>query len=437
MRHAHRTGLLAVCLLLLPLRGAAQDRLTLEESIRLAVRNNSGVQIAAEGVTGAQLKINESKSLYYPQVSFIASYTWMSMVSEFTIPLNGVPTTFKFMSPNNYSFRLSATEQLFNWGRTARTVDLGRSGAALARDGLELNRQLVAYQVVPFFFGVQITRSGVGVIDETIRLFEKRLDTARQRYQAGLASNFDVSLLQVQISSLREQKLDFLNAIQKTVFSFNRLCGRSPDTPFEPQGKVPYEPLALSNQQILEEALAQRLEVQQLRHQEDLSQAQVGLAKTGDKPNLLFSLNYEVRNGFLPYVDQLRGNWTAVVSAAYPIFDGFRTRAQVRQAVSALQQVRDRQDELKQSITTELQNNLADVQTLEQKLEIEKVKIGHAQEALRIAEERYRSALISTTDLIEAQNALANARLNQLQLVYNHILAKYALYRAMGRKLIE
>ena len=60
----------------------------------------------------------------------------------------------------------------------------------------------------------------------------------------------------------------------------------------------------------------------------------------------------------------------------------------------------------------EIQSALADLKTTEQKLEIEKIKIKQAEDALRIAEERYRNGLLSATDLIDAQNALESARLN-------------------------
>lgn len=415
----------------------AEERMSLEESIRLAVRSNQGIRIAGEGVTGAQWKIGESKSLYYPQVGLSASYTRISLVSEFTLTLNGVPTTFNFMSPNSYSLKLSATEQLFNWGRTARTVELSRIGVDLARNGLDQSRQAVAYQVIPQFYGVLFLRSAIEVIDETLLLFEKRLDIARKRYQAGLASRFDISLLQVQIGSLQGQKLDFQNNVSKLAFAFNRLCGRPMDAPFVPAGNLVYESMALNRQQILDRALSGRLEVRQLLQQENLSQTQIDLAKTGNKPNLVLSFNYQLGNGVMPYVDQLRGYWTATIAAAYPVFDGSRTRAQVAQAVAALQQVRGRKEDLKQAITMEIENDMSDIQTLERKLEIEKVKIGHAEEALSIAAERFQNALINTTDLIEAQNSLAGARLNYLQLVYNHILARYNLYRAIGQTLFE
>ncbi len=68
---------------------------------------------------------------------------------------------------------------------------------------------------------------------------------------------------------------------------------------------------------------------------------------------------------------------------------------------------------------------------------IEKIKLGHAQRALAIAEERSARGLISTTDLIEAQNTVAASRLSVLQLTVNYVLGRYGLFRAVGRKIVQ
>jgi outer membrane protein TolC len=195
--------------------------------------------------------------------------------------------------------------------------------------------------------------------------------------------------------------------------------------------------LAVDEQQLLQEALANRVEFKQFRDQEALLSTQVALARTGNKPNLMAAFTYEIRNGFLPSVDQLRGNWTLSLSAAYPLFDGFRTRAQVSQAEIGLSMAQHQRADQEKAVAAEIRQLVSDLKTLEEKMVIEKVKMGHAQRALKIAEERSARGLLSTTDLIEAQNTLANSRLSVLQLTVNHILNRYSIFRAVGRKIYQ
>jgi len=207
------------------LRGA-EERFDLQHFVNLAVQNSQGIQIVEEAVNGAEQKITESKSLYYPQVSLAAAYSRLSLVSEFDINLGGQPMHFKFMSPNSYSLRLAASQQIFNWGRTQKTVQMSRLGVTLAEDAAAAVRQLTAYQVVPIYYNLLFAREALQVLDETRDLFARKLNILKTRFEAGLASDYDISLIQVQMSAIDSQKVDLNNLVSKLILTYNRIANR-------------------------------------------------------------------------------------------------------------------------------------------------------------------------------------------------------------------
>lgn len=415
----------------------AQEKLNLKQFVENALQNNEGIQIALESVNNAEAKINESKSLYYPQVLLSASYTRLSLTAELTMPFNGEMRTFKFASPDNYNLKVGVTEQVFNWGRTGKLVKMSKIGTALARENVAQVKHIVSYQLVPIFYGILFTEDAVKVLEDTGRLFREKLDIARERYKAGLASDFDISLLQVQISAIEGQKIDLLNNIRKWKLTYNKIAGRSPESPLEPDDTLAFQSFTPDKNQLMQEALANREEIKILEHQQNLAKIQAALAATGNKPMVVALLNYEFRNGVMPEIDKIKGSWSATLAANYPIFDGFKTKAQVAQAQSSIKTVEKQIAELHDAIELEINQSIEDIKTVAQKIEIEKIKTGHAENALKIAEARYRNGFISTTDLIDAQNAVETAQLNYLQLVFNHTLTKYNLFRAVGRKLFQ
>jgi len=433
IRRVHKIALILA--LAAPAAAMAQDTMTIKEAAELLLKNNEQVQIAQEAAAGAELKIKESKSVYWPQVNVTGNYTRMSLFGEFSIPYQGQLMTIKFGTPNNYNFRASVMKQVFTWGRVGKTVEMSKAGSDLAADGLLLAKHMLSYQAVPLFYGTLFFKEAIKVLDENLKNFEKKLDITSQRYEAGLASSFDRNLIQVQISGLRAQKLDFENSIHKFRIAFNALSGRNEDDPFEPASQLVLEPETFDEAALLKEALANRIEFRQIQHQVNLGEASLGLAKIGNKPTLTASFNYEFRNGFMPEMDKIKGNWTALLAVTYPAFDGFRVASQVAQAESNLRAVEMKKTDQERTVAMEIQSALADLKTTEQKLEIEKVKIKQAEDALRIADERYKNGLLSATDLIDAQNALESARLNVLQLIYNHTLSRYNLFRSCGRKI--
>ena len=430
---------ISFCLLvLLPgLLRAAGERFDLKHFVDLAVQNSQGIQIAEEAVNGAEQKITESKSLYYPQVNLAAAYSRVTMVSEFDFAFGGQTYHFNFSTPNNYSLRLSASQQLFNWGRSQQTVKMSRLGVNLARDAAATVRQMTAYQVIPIYYNLLFAGEAVKVLDETRDLFAQKLNILKTRFEAGLASDFDISLIQVQMSSIDSQRVDLDNSVRKLILTYNRIDNRPLDAELVIDDRLDFQALALDEPQLLQEALANRIELKQLRDQEALLSTQAALARTGNKPMLTANVTYELRNGFLPEVNQMRGNWTLSLAAAYPLFDGFHTRAQVAQAEISLRTLRRQLDDQEKAVAAEILQSVSDLKAMEEKIAIEKIKIGHAQRVLNIAEERSTRGLASTTDLVDAQNTLANSRLSVLQLTVNYILNRYNLFRAVGRKIYQ
>jgi outer membrane protein len=416
---------------------SAEEAFNLQRFVSLAVRNNQAIQIAQDSIAGAEQKVAESKSAYYPQLGLSAAYSRVSMVSEFDLAFGGQTYHFNFSTPDNYSLRLTASQQLFNWGRSRQTVKMSRLGADLARDAVDSVRQLTAYQVVPIYYNLLFAGEALKVLNETEELFRQKLKIFNARYEAGLVSDFDLSLIQVQLSVVASQKAELNNSLRKLTTAYNRIADRPLEAELVIDDRLDFQPQALDEPQLLREALANRVEFQQLRDQEALLAAGLALARTGNKPMLTANVTYELRNGFLPEVNQMRGNWTLSLAAAYPLFDGFRSRAQVAQARIGLDTVQRQRRDQEGAVAAEIRQLLSDNQTLEEKISIENVKIGHAQKALKIAEERSAKGLISTTDLIEAQDTLSNSRLNVLQMTMNYILNRYSLFRAVGRKIYQ
>ncbi len=412
-----------------------QDKMSLRDAVELLLKNNQQVQIAQESVTGAELKIHESKSVYWPQVNVAGSYMRMSLFSEMDFAFGGQTYKVKFGLPNNYNMRASVMEQVFNWGRTAKTIEISKAGLDLAQDGVALTKHILSYQVVPLFYGTIFFKEALKVLDDNVKAFEKKQETMDKRYQAGLASDFDKTLIRVQISALQAQKLDFENNISKFRVTFNALAGRPDQAAFDPSGQLAIESIPFTKDELIKEALANRIEFQQVAHQLDLGRASLDLAKTGNKPTLTATFNYEFRNGYMPDMEKIRGNWTAALALSYPVFDGFRVGALVDQAQSNLKAVEMRKTDLERTVAMEIESALSDLKTIELKFEVEKLKIQQSEDALRIAEERYQSGLLSATDLVDAQNSLESARLNALQLIYNHTLSRYGLFRSCGRKI--
>ena len=170
-------------------------------------------------------------------------------------------------------------------------------------------------------------------------------------------------MIKVQLAGLEAQKLDFENNVRKMNMAYNRVAGRPLEATFVPDGELSFEPIEADAKALFVEAAANRIEAKQVQNQRDLVETQMALVRTANKPNVIASFTYEFRNGFLPSVDRIKGNWNAVLAISYPVFDGHRTSAQVAQTQVALRTVEEQATDLERGFDLEIRQTLADLKT--------------------------------------------------------------------------
>jgi outer membrane protein len=410
------------------------DELTLHQAVALALEQNSQVLQARESIAGSTARVSESHSAEYPLVNVSASYARLGPIASYTVAIGPMfpPITMKFGTENTYSTGINVQHSLFNWGRTQAGIDISEAGLRLSESSLELARQSVAYQVIQAFYGILVSHEAVGVLNQSIASLESRLKTIKSRYDAGLASNFDVLTIEVQIATVRSRKVDTESNLQRLELLFNRFTGRPISSPVVLKGDLRYQSTANSPDGLVQTATEKRRELEQLKHQETLALAQMNLTNSLDKPNVNLSLTWGLRNGYMPNLDVLRGNWNAGVMLSYPLFDGFKTRNQLDQAEVNIHLTQMRYEDVKNAVSMEVYQSLVDLRANEEKIRIEEVKVKQAEEALKTADERYARGLLSTIDLLDSQTSLESARLNLLQATYNAIISKFNLDKAVG-----
>lgn len=407
------------------------DRLTLAKSIKLTLDNNRRILQGKEAVLGAAARVDEAESYDYPQLQLDAGYTRLNNVPVFSIPGMG---EFKLATPDNYSYKATVSQSLFNWGRINKGVSLGRSELEAARQGLALTEREITYAVIQIFYQLLTTKEAIKVMDDNINLLEQRLKMMKQKYEAGEISDFDILSTEVQISSAIGQRLDTVNGLDKLQMQFNLILGRPVNTVVVLDGALVYNHTEADERAAINNALANRIEIRQVQNRERMVQLQKDLAAAANRPNLNAFGSWELKNGYQPNMDELRGGWTFGLMLSFPLFDGFKSRSQVRQANANLNSIRLEYEQQRQVIETEVKQALLDIQSAWQKIEISKLTVTQAEKALKIADARYQKGLIDTLDILNSQSVLSNARLNLLQSAYNFNMSIYNLEKSIGKE---
>ena len=117
-----------------------------------------------------------------------------------------------------------------------------------------------------------------------------------------------------------------------------------------------------------------------------------------------------------------------------PIYNGHITNHRIAEAQAMKRSTDARIQELERQVASEVSQSLVEVKTAEAKLKTVQRQVEQAEEALKLANAKYRAGTVRNLDLLDAETTLALTGLLQVQAEYAFSIASYSLAKAMGRE---
>ena len=407
---------------------AASRQLTLDEALRMTREHNPKARQASEEVTAADAKVTESRSAWFPRISGSAGYRYIDPVSE--ISFGG--TAMQFMPNDNYNARFTAEMMLFDFGRTASTVNLAKAGRNSATIRQEITLRDLSLATVQTFYSVLFLQEAVRVQDKEVAALRTNLDHMQKRYAEGAATRFDLLTTQVRLAAAGNRKIDYQNKLRNQEITLRRLCGLEENAPLNLKGSFEITAADMDGDKLAASALDHRPEMLLARENLKAASSKKSLAVREFLPKIVGSASWGTANGYVPDIEKMRTNVAAGVELQVPIFDGFRKSASLREAAAMKRSAEQQQLDAEQMSRAEVQQSINDLKSSAEKIESTRLQVSQADLAAKHARIRYDNGLATTLDLLDAEAALAEAELAHLQARYEYVMNAYSVRRASG-----
>jgi len=407
---------------------SVQDSLTVKNAIDLTLKNYPLIQQATERINVAEAKIKEQQSSLYPIVNANASYTRIGPIPAIVFGSE----TFKLFPANNYDVNVSLFHTLYDFGKRDAMIDLTKSLKQSEIDNVDFVKSALAFQTVQAFYSILLLQRSIAVKDTDIATLNDHLSFTNKRVETGSATDFDVLTTEVRISNAENQKLDLQNLLDKQIVLLKKLTGIPYESDAKLSGDFSFHQFNVNKDSLLEVAFQQRSEMKLALDQENSAHLQKNLAGLGSMPSLNVNLSYGLKNGFIPNLDVLRGNWVAGVGVSVPIFNGFRTSANEEEADANIIVSETHTLQVKKDITAEVQQAIEDLKTKVDKITATEIQVNYAKESIKRANLQYKNGVVTNLDLLDSENSLEMAQLQYLQAIYDSIISNYNLKKAVG-----
>ena len=416
----------------------AQEKmvLTLEDSLRLALKQNPFYQAARAKEDQASAAVKEAVAGFLP--SLTAGGTDVLDKKVFSIEFPSMvpgepPTKIKMDFTRAYTFTLNFSVPIFTGGRLVAGYKTARYNLDATREAIRQSRQETVFNVKKAFYGYLLSRNFVTVAEEGVALAEKHYANVKNLYDVGMASKFDLLRSEVQLANLKPQLIRARNTLDTAEIGLKMLLGIELDKPVEFRGELTYQDFEADVDASISEALVRRPEINQLQYQSRMAAEMIKVNRGASLPTVAIGGAYNYWSNFLNFKKSNWENYYQInLILDIPIFKGFANSAKVAQSKAALKQIEFNQKGLIESVKFEVQEAiLAQRQARESLLSQEK-NVEQAQEAVRIAELNYSEGLATNLDVSSAQVALSQAKTNQVQALYDYAVALAQIEKSVG-----
>ncbi|MBC7447762.1 MAG: TolC family protein [Hymenobacteraceae bacterium] len=408
------------------------DSLALDGTLRAVFDANPSLTQLQELVRQSEARVAQNRTGLLPQVTGTATYTRLDPVAKVNFPTGpGRSEELQFVPNNNYDVHVTAQYTLYDFGANKARIAVAESQRTTAQTTMAVARRDLAYGAVQSYYAILALRESLRVADRQIADLSAHQREVETRVQGGVATRFDVSQTRVRVAQAESQRLDLQNQLRQQEIQLARLLHR-PESTAPVRGRLTYAPQTGDEATLVARAFEQRPELQLARDNQRLSDAQAALTSVANKPLLGVGAQVGGKNGYQPDIYQFRPNFTGVVQLTVPIFDGNKNRNQRVEAAAGQRAAAARLLDVQEQVRADVRSALAQLQSQAARYDNAQLQITLTQDALTRAQTRQRAQVGTNIDVLDAETALAQARLAQLQATYGYLLGQYQLKRATG-----
>lgn len=405
---------------------------TIEAALVRAYQTNPQLNAQRAAVRATDENVPQALSGYRPKlnVSANAGYQYTDILNTF----GGTPTQIIKTEVNGANSPRSAgatlTQTLYNGNQTANRTRAAESQVSGAREALRVLDQTILLAAASIYMDYLRDAAIVEVQKSNVRVLEQTLKQTRDRFNVGEVTRTDVAQSEAQLAAGQTQLLAAEATLTTTRANFRRIIGNDPVNlaPGSPVDRFLPATLPAS----VELSLIENPNVTASMYGIDVQFLQVKVNEGALLPTV--SVQASVLQGY-EQQQQVYRSFTAaaIAQVTVPIYQGGAEYSLIRQSKESLAQQRlvleQTRDQTRANTVTawgQLVAGKAQVASAQSQVTASEIALNGVREEAKAGQR-------TTLDVLNAQQALVNARVALVTAQHDRVVASYAVLAAVGR----
>lgn len=440
--------------------------LSLPQAIQTALDQSLDIQDARLALDQAEEQVAEAWGSVMPTVDFSGSYTRNIQPAVSFVPaefIGGEPGEFvklQFGADNTWASTITFSQPLFE-AQAFIGVGAASRFKALQQEVLRGRAMNLVTRVRLAYYSLLLAQEDLRLIENSLARVRQSLEETRALNRAGLASEYDVLRLQVEVANLEPNLRRTANAVSQArrnlaielnLEGMENLSVTGSLAAMDPES---LEANRGANREILETvgvrdaiemdpgqlvglALQSRSDLGQLELTEKLRTAELRVQQVEYFPTISLFGNFAVNGQSNGRPDWFGDEATRATSklvgvqVSLPIFTGLKRDARIDRQRAVLNQARNQSQLAQLQAESQVKTLLEQAQEALQRARGQKLAVTQAQRGFEIASAQYREGLSSQLELTDAEVALRQSEFNYAQAVFDFLVARAQLDEAAG-----
>jgi len=422
-----------ILLLSLSLSGFAQEQLSLQEALTIALQNNYDIKISKNQIDMAKNNANIGNAGMLPNLT--GSYTnGGSIQNTRQTPATGPDRVITGAKSTNNSYGADLNWTIFDgfsmFANYDRLKELQKQGELTAR----LTILTTVADVITAYYDIVRQQQLVIAADSAMDVSVLRTNIAKTKLQLGRGSKLDVLTAQVDYNTDTSNYLQTKNALQVAKVRLNQLMVRDIGTSFSVVNNIDVDKGILFSK-MAEMAEQQNPNVQNAFINQRIASLTLKSVRGARYPSISLNSGYSRANSTSPtgFNQKFAANgFTYGVTASLNLFNGFLQRQQERNAKIEIDNSILNLNKTKLDVNAQLLTAYQNYSTYLDLIKLEQRNVDIAKENLDITLEKYRLGSIAPLELREAQRNAIDAQNRFIEMQYQAKIAETTLKEISG-----
>lgn len=414
---------------------AATLELDLEETIQRALLTNPSVKIAEYNRKAAKADYSAAKGARGISISLNHSSGRGGYADNRynTIYQNGVPIAIYDKGiANSHSNSITASLPIFTGGELQ-----GQIGQAKANYRSMLSAEEQAYNemketATTGYFNMLNATNMKALRQESVDRLQAHLDNVIAQYNVGIVARADVLRSEVELANAQQNYITASNQYDVAEATLNNIIGTPLGTTLLLKDRLQYEPYENDMAYCLAYSEQHRPELKQAEYAIDSAEAALVVARSGHMPKVYANASNNWGGNGSDWPGDDDENWSVGVTASMNVFDSGVTWSKIHAAQENLAKAKESKRQIKDNVELEVRTDYLNLREAEKRITTTQVAVASAEEDYHIAVVRYQAGVGTNIDVMDAQEALTQAKTNYYQALYNYNTSKAALNTSMG-----